>query len=132
MSSPYCVLLIERQSLFMPYLKQLLARDGARVVSSSPLPSGRRLLQLRPDVICVDVDSLKQSAFSGLRRLRRALPQTRIVAYTNQSDPAWTALAKSVGADVVLGPEADDGAVIAATRMSRRPALRQVTGTHGA
>ena len=132
MISPYCVLLVERQSLFLPYLRQLLERDGARVVSSGPLPSARRLLQLRPDVVCVDVDHLKQSAFSGIRNLRRALPKTRIVAYTNQSDPAWTALAKSVGADIVLGPEADGDAVVAATRLHRRAALRQITGTHGA
>jgi DNA-binding NarL/FixJ family response regulator len=121
MISPYCVLLVERQSLFLPYLRQLLERDGARVVSSGPLPSARRLLQLRPDVVCVDVDNLKQSAFSGIRNLRRALPRTRIVAYTNQSDPAWTALAKS-----------DDAAVVAATRLHRGAALRQITGTHGA
>jgi DNA-binding NarL/FixJ family response regulator len=132
MISPYSVLLIERQSLFLPYLKQLLARDGARVVSSGPLPNARRLLQLRPDVVCVDVDHLKQSAFSGLRTLRRALPHARIVAYTQQSDPAWTALAKSVGADIVLGPDADANDVISATRVNRRAALRQVTGTHGA
>jgi DNA-binding NarL/FixJ family response regulator len=132
MSSPYCVLLIERQTLFAPFLKQLLTRDGARVVSSGPLPSARRLLQLRPDIVCVDVDTLKQSAFSGLRRLRRVLPQSRIVAYTGQVDPAWTALAKSVGADVVLGPESDDNDVVAATRLNRRPVLRRVTGTHGA
>jgi len=130
--SPYCVLLIERQALFLPYLKNLLARDGARVVSSGPLPTARRLGQLRPDVVCVDVDNLKQSPLTGLRSLRRALPHARIVAYTNQSDAAWSALAKSVGADIVLGPEADDGAVIAATRVSNRPTLRQITGTHGA
>jgi len=120
MTSQYCILLIERQALFAPYMTRLLQRDGARVVASGPLPNARRLAQLRPDVVCVDVDSLKQSPFSGLRNLRRVLPTARIVAYTHEGDASWAALAKSVGADIVLGPDADEDAVIAATRIYRR------------
>jgi DNA-binding NarL/FixJ family response regulator len=126
MTSQYCVLLIERQALFAPYMTRLLQQDGARVVASGPLPSARRLAQLHPDVVCVDVDSLRQSPFAGLRNLRRVLPSAKIVAYTNESDASWAALAKSVGADIVLGPDADEDAVIAATRVyHRRPAINR-------
>jgi DNA-binding NarL/FixJ family response regulator len=123
MISQYCILLIERQALFTPYSSRLLEGDGARVVSSARLPSKRRLVQLRPEVVCIDVDHLKQSPFSGLRSIRRALPAARIVAYTNQADASWSAMAKSVGADIVLGPESDEAALVSATRVVR-PTVR--------
>jgi DNA-binding NarL/FixJ family response regulator len=110
-----CVLLIERQTLFTPFLVHVLESNGARVITSGPCPHARRLRRLRPRVVCVDVDNLSASPFGGLRNLRRLLPTARIIAYTSRSDASWMALAKTVGADVVLGPESREDDLLAAT-----------------
>lgn len=109
------VLLIERQTLFTAFLVRLLESNGARVIASGLCPRARRLHRLRPRVVCVDVDYLSASPFSGLRNLRRLLPTARIIAYTSRSDASWMAIARTVGADVVLGPEAREDDLLAAT-----------------
>jgi DNA-binding NarL/FixJ family response regulator len=113
------VLLIERQTLFTPFLVRLLEGGGARVSVAAPEQEPLRLQRLRPDVICVDVDHLDEPPFAALRRLRTLLPGSRIVAYTHAAESAWRVLAKSFGADVVLGPDAQVSDLLAAVRQPR-------------
>ncbi len=122
------VLLIERQSLFTPFLTKLLEESGATVVSYATLPHALRLRQMLPDVVCIDVDHLTVPPFDGIRGVRHALPSARIVAYTNREDRSWYALARTVGADVVLGPDAqiEDFAAAAHVRPSSRLAPRRI------
>ena len=121
------ILLIERQALFVPFLAGLLERDGDAVTILDALPHPARLRELRPDVVCVDVDHLPVRPLDAIRRLRAALPSARLVAYAARADRSWFAAAKGAGADIVLGPEAKPDDFIAAAyvrpsdRLPRRP-----------
>ncbi|HMD01625.1 MAG TPA: hypothetical protein VKG44_01550 [Candidatus Baltobacteraceae bacterium] len=100
------LLLIERQSLFTPFLVRVFEEAGASVSLAGHRPAIARLVRLDPDVVCVELDYLEVAPFVALRKLRDLLPQTRIVALTAVSDSLWLALAHCAGANAVLGPGA--------------------------
>jgi DNA-binding NarL/FixJ family response regulator len=100
------IALIERQSLFTPFLRETFESNGALVSLAGPRPTAAALRRLDPDVVCIDVDQLETAPLLALRALRRTLPGARIVAYASLAEPLWIELALSVGADAVLGPQA--------------------------
>lgn len=100
------IALIERQSLFTPFLRETFESNGALVSLAGPRPTAAALRRLDPDVVCIDVDQLETAPLLALRALRRTLPDARIVAYASFAEPLWVELALSVGADAVLGPQA--------------------------
>lgn len=99
------IVLIERQSLFAPFLRETFESSGAKVSLAGPRPTAAMLRHIDPDVVCIDVDQLETAPLLALRALRRTLPEARIVAYAGTSDPLWDQVARSVGADAVLGPQ---------------------------
>lgn len=107
-------LLIEPQTLFAPYFVATLERTGLDVVGVAPGARTAMLLDLRPDVVVIDAGHLATPPLRLLRRLRRALPAAHIVVYVHALDGAWAALARSLGADAVIGPKADEADLIAA------------------
>jgi DNA-binding NarL/FixJ family response regulator len=114
--SPH-VVVIERQSLFTPFLREVFEASGASVTFAGPRPTAKALRESAPDVVCIDVDHLEAPPLMALRALRRTLPEARIVAYAaGVADPLWTALAMGVGADAVLGPQAGVSELLAAVR----------------
>jgi len=100
------IVLIERQSLFTPFLRETFEASGASVSLAGPRPTAAALRRADPDAVCIDVDHLETAPLLALRALRRTLPDARIVAYASTCDPLWVELALSVGADAVLGPRA--------------------------
>jgi DNA-binding NarL/FixJ family response regulator len=110
------IVLIERQSLFTPFLRETFESSGARVSLAGPRPTAAALRRFDPDVVCIDVDHLETAPLLALRALRRTLPATRIVAYASLADPLWNELALSVGADAVLGPQAGVRDLLAAVQ----------------
>ncbi len=100
------IVLIERQSLFAPFLREAFEANGARVSVAGPRPTAEALRRIDPDAVCIDVDQLEAAPLLAIRALRRTLPAARIVAYASAADALWVELALSVGADAVLGPQA--------------------------
>jgi DNA-binding NarL/FixJ family response regulator len=105
--------IVEAQTLFVPYLVATLRRQGLDVVRTAARVRSRNLAKIAPDVLLVGVDDVPAPIVT-LRRLRRLLPDTRIVLYTHSPDRAWAALARGVGADAVVGPADDEGDLISA------------------
>lgn len=54
--------------------------------------------QLEPDVIIMDLSMPGQSGFEGISRLRRVLPQTRVLVFTMHHDPLYATQAARAGA----------------------------------
>ncbi len=105
--------IIESQRLFVPYLSEAIRAAGADVVRADPRADGTRLAALQPDVVVLDAAHSPTPALVAIRAIRRALPVATIVVYTNETAP-WTSLARALGADVVLGSDADGGALVGA------------------
>ena len=110
------IVLIERQSLFPPFLRETFEASGARVSVAGPRPTAAALRRIDPDVVCIDVDHLEAAPLLALRALRRTLPGRPHRRLRQPADPLWVALALSVGADAVLGPQAGVSDLLEAVR----------------
>ena len=97
-------LIIEPQTLFVPFLVQTLQADGLVVLGASAVPEPDALLRLRPDLVFIDADYLDSPPFECIRKLRRRLPEARLVVYAQRTDALWGGVARGLGADVVFGP----------------------------
>jgi len=106
-------LLIEPQTLFAPYFVATLEATGLDVVGVAPSATAATLAALQPDVVVVDAGHMP-TPLRLVRGVRRRLPNAHIVIYVHTLDAAWTAVARGLGADVVMGPRADEGDLIAA------------------
>ncbi len=60
---------------------------------------------MRADVVVIDASHLCVAPLSAIRAVRTAAPDARIVGYAD-ADAVWGAVARAVGATVVLGAEA--------------------------
>ncbi len=99
--------IIEARTLFVPYLVSTLRRSGLDVVQAAPKMPSRRLARLAPDVVLVGIDDVP-APLAYVRRLRRLLPEARIVLHTYTNDPAWALVARGLGASVIVGPADDE------------------------
>jgi DNA-binding NarL/FixJ family response regulator len=111
---PRTALIVERQRLMVPFLRDVLERAGHGDVVAHRSASARTLQRLRPSVVVLGIDTLGARPFEVIRRTRCGTPAARIVVLTRSDDPVWSALARAVGADVVLGPKADRNDLLAA------------------
>ncbi|MBC5798935.1 MAG: response regulator transcription factor [Candidatus Eremiobacteraeota bacterium] len=107
------VLIIEPQALFAPYFADTIATIGFDVVGVDAAPRARTLQRLRPDIVVLDAGHLP-SPLRTVRALRAHLPGAHLVVYAPLADEAWPLLAQGVGADVVMGPRADEPDLLAA------------------
>ncbi len=108
------VLLIEPQSLFAPYFVATLESLGLAVVGVRSRADVRAVRALAPDVVVVDLAHLPVAPLRIIRALRRALPLAHIVVYANAVDTVWTNVARSLGADTIIGPRSEERDLIAA------------------
>ena len=106
-------LLIEPQSLFAPYFAGVLSGAGRHVTVTGRAPK-RFLRELDPSLVVVDAAGAGKSPLRTISRLRKSLPQARIVVFTRAFEPLWETLAHAVGADAVVGPSASETDLIAA------------------
>jgi DNA-binding NarL/FixJ family response regulator len=107
------VLIIEPQALFAPYFADTIATIGFEVVGVDASPRARTLRRLRPDIVVLDAGHLA-APLRTVRALRARLPDAHLVVYAPLADEAWPLLARGVGADVVMGPRADEPDLLAA------------------
>lgn len=107
-------LLIEPQALFAPYFVATLERSGLEVVTVAKRPAAADIRALQPDVVVVDAAHHPAAPLLTIRALRRAAPRAHIVVYAGAEEGAWHALARSIGADVVVGGRAGERDLIEA------------------
>lgn len=96
---------VEPQSLFVPFIVETLGAGGLVVVDTIAAPYPGLLTRLQPDVLFLDLDWPQSPPLSSIRQLRQLLPLTCIVMYTRETDPVWRALALALGANAVVGAE---------------------------
>jgi DNA-binding NarL/FixJ family response regulator len=109
-------LIVERQAFFVPFLREALEHAGHHTIVVSRSVSALTLQRVRPHTVVIGVHGLGPRPLETIRLTRRQRPSARIVAIVLRDDPAWSALARSLGADSVLGPSADHGRLAEALR----------------
>jgi len=100
-------LIVERQRLMVPFLRDVLERAGLGDVLAVRSASARTIHRIRPDVVVLGIDLPGARPLELIQRTRRETPAARIVVITRSDDPLWNALARALGADAVLGSTAD-------------------------
>jgi len=85
-----------------------LAEDGESAV--------RQAMELRPDVVLMDLNLPRTPGLEATRRIRAALPDTAVLVLTMVRDEATVTSALRVGARGYLLKEADQDEVLAAIR----------------
>lgn len=97
------VLLADDHTLVLEGFKKLL-EEHCQVVGA--VEDGRSLLdaakQLRPDIVVLDISMPKLNGLDAARRLRKILPQTRLIFVTVHADPDYVTQAFKAGASAYL------------------------------
>ena len=92
------ILIADDHAVFLDALRPLLERTYAVIGS---VTDGRALvaeaIRLKPDVIIVDIGMPLLNGFDAARRVRKQLPNVRIVFLTMQDDPNLAAAAMELG-----------------------------------
>ncbi len=106
-------LLIEPQMLFAPFFAATLTAAGydrieavERVEPGDAFASGF-------DTVVIDSGSIDEP-LQIVRAMRARFPAAKIVLYAHTIDTMWEPLARSLGADVLIGPRADEADLRAA------------------
>lgn len=117
------ILLTDDHTLFRQGLKSLLeaeydmqvigeARDGQEAVD--------RALELKPDLVIMDIGMPGLSSFEAARQIRRVLPDTRILFLTMYDDEDYLAQCLEAGASGYVLKDTPAEQLVAAVREIRR------------
>lgn len=101
MRSAVRILVVEDHELFRQFEIGLLEKKpGLQVVgeTSDGLEALQRAVELRPDLILLDIGLPNLSGIEVARRVRRLVPQAKILFLSVESSPAFVQEALSVGA----------------------------------
>ncbi len=107
------VLIIEPQALFGTYFAAVIAAGGHDVLGVKASPRCAGLRRLRPDIVVLDASYL-DAPLRWIRALRCRLTEAHLIVYTPRANDTWPLLARGLGADVVIGPRADEPELLAA------------------
>lgn len=92
---------VEPQSLFVPYLSDVLERAELKVVRVSPTLDVEDIRATSPQALFVDTDFLDIDPADAVTAMRAALPRAFICAYTDGEGPRADRL-KFAGANCVI------------------------------
>jgi DNA-binding NarL/FixJ family response regulator len=113
------IVILEPQELFIDYLVKTLEADGLQVVGAAPKMEDADLAAFQPNTVLVDVGVLSDaSAFATLGRVRKTVPQARLVVFGGNSSPAWRAGAWAQNVNALLTENDGPAALIAAAKAS--------------
>ncbi|MBC5809265.1 MAG: response regulator transcription factor [Candidatus Eremiobacteraeota bacterium] len=112
-------LIIEPQRLFTPFLAGVLEERGVAVLATTLALDRDQLALARPEIVLIDADHLP-SPLMALADLRSALPSARIAVVYAWAEAAWLVLARAFGADVLIGPGADEERLVLELGLRRR------------
>jgi DNA-binding NarL/FixJ family response regulator len=98
----------------VPFLKDVLERAGHDDVFAFRSASAKTLQRVRPDLVVLGIDTPGARPLELIRRTRHETPEARIVVITRSDDALWNAMARALGADAILGSQADRNDLICA------------------
>ena len=106
-------------------VRYLLASDSGMVLAGEA-PDGEHALSLvlreRPDVLITDLVMPGLNGVDLTRRVREALPDTKIILMSSYPDDAYRLLASSSGADAFVSKQVINSSLLAAIRdLTGRP-----------
>ncbi len=113
---------VEPQSLFVPYLSDVLAGAEMRVVRVAASLDVDDIRATRPEALFVDTDFLDVDPADAVSAMREALPRAFICAYTEGEGPRADRL-RFAGANCVLSKRSGPIEVTDALRRARRTAV---------
>lgn len=105
--------IIEPQSLFAPFLNQVLSEAGFTVVTSQGTLALDQLSRNEPSVIFVDIDFIEIDPVSALRQIRSVVPSATICAYTGGTEAGWAETCSRAGANCVISKSATPDEIVA-------------------
>jgi DNA-binding NarL/FixJ family response regulator len=109
---------VEPQSLFVPYLSDVLARAELRVVRVAPNLDVDDIRATGPEALFVDTDFLDVDPADAVSAMRAALPRAFICAYTDGAGSRADRL-RFAGANCVVSKKSGPGEVADALRTAR-------------
>jgi DNA-binding NarL/FixJ family response regulator len=109
---------VEPQSLFVPYLSDVLADAELRVVRVAPSLDVDDIRATRPEALFVDTDFLDVDAADAVSAMRAALPRAFICAYTDGEGMRADRL-RFAGANCVLSKRSGRGEIADVLRTAR-------------
>jgi DNA-binding NarL/FixJ family response regulator len=90
--------LIEPQTIFVPYLRRMLAQSGYDVVATSPSVDSRDITAHDPAAVFVDIDYLERSGPTTICRIREAAASATVFALSDTTDALFAATCVISGA----------------------------------
>jgi len=109
---------VEPQSLFVPYLSDVLARAELRVVRVASNLDVDDIRATGPEALFVDTDFLDIDPADAVSAMRAALPGAFICAYTDGAGPRADRL-RFAGANCVLSKKSGPGEIADALRTAQ-------------
>ena len=107
--------IVEPQSLFVPYLSDVLASAELRVVRVAPNLDVDDMRATRPEALFIDTDFLDVDPADAVTAMRAALPRAFICAYTDGEGVGADQL-RFAGANCVVSKRFGAGEITAALR----------------
>jgi DNA-binding NarL/FixJ family response regulator len=93
--------LIEPQTIFVPYLRRVLANAGFDVIATNHSVDSRDISAHDPAAIFVDVDYLERDGPTALCRIREVARSAQLIALSESSDALFAATCVISGANAV-------------------------------
>jgi DNA-binding NarL/FixJ family response regulator len=109
---------VEPQSLFVPFLSDVLADAELRVVRVAPHLDVDDIRASRPEALFVDTDFLDVDPADAVSAMRAALPRAFICAYTDGEGQRADRL-RFAGANCVLSKRSGAGEMAAVLRTAQ-------------
>ena len=109
---------VEPQSLFVPYLSDVLAGAELRVVRVAPTLDVEDIRASHPEALFVDTDYLDVDPADAVTAMREAVPSAFICAYTDGAGPRADRL-RFAGANCVLSKRSGPGEIAEALRTAQ-------------
>ncbi len=109
---------VEPQSLFVPYLSDVLAGAELRVVRVAPHLDYDDIRASHPEALFVDTDFLDVDPADAVSAMREALPRAFICAYTDGEGQRADRL-RFAGANCVLSKRSGPGEIADVLRTAR-------------
>jgi DNA-binding NarL/FixJ family response regulator len=123
---PLRIVVADDDADYRMIVRYLLASDSDGMVLAGEAADGEDALSLvlreRPDVLITDVVMPGLNGVELARRVREALPETKIILMSSYTDDAYRLLASSSGADAFVSKQVINSSLLAAIRdLTGRP-----------
>lgn len=119
---------VEPQSLFVPYLSDVLAKAEMRVVRVAAHLDVEDIRRTEPEAVFVDTDFLEVDPAEALSIVRETLPSTFICAYTDGEGASRPDRLRYAGANCIVSKRSGPREVLDTLRDARAGRVPTVSG----